>query len=137
MQVDVELQTKDELCSEDRPTQESPFSAADSCVSVSHTSTLTCEMRILIRNITMKAEGKVLVLRAFPSSATRRVKQQTRMCSLHELIMAVTMSTGPAHGLGRAHEAPPSTDGFWERESQVWFVQGYDTGDATCIHTDK
>lgn len=64
----------------------------------------------------MKAKGKVLVLRAFPSSASRKVKQQTRICSLHELKMAVTLSTGPAHGLGRAHEAPPLTDGFWERE---------------------
>lgn len=86
-------------------------------MSVPHTSTLSCEMRILIRNITVKAKGKVLVLRAFPSSATRKVKQQTRMRSLRELKMAVTVSTGPAHGLGRAHEAPPLTDGFWERES--------------------
>lgn len=51
--------------------------------------------------------------------------------------MAVTLSRGPAHGLGRAHEALPLTDGFWEREGQVWFVQEYDPGDATCTHTDK
>lgn len=72
-----------------------------------------------------------------------------KVCSIHELTMALTMSTGTGHVQanqieawiihGGVHEAPLlaeeliATDGFWEKAR---IVQRWDTGKATCVPED-